>query len=193
MPFNTSMPLLYINKEAFVKAGLDPSKPPTNLDEIWRTRRSSPSSRAARPFSTASTRRSTAGSWSTRRPVGKAYCDNDNGRKDLATKVNFDQAAASQVATWYQQTWSSTAMPNTGKKTDDAQAVFKSGTVAMHLESTGSLRGYLDAAKGKFTLVTAPYPNLTRVRLRRPDHRRCVALDRRPGHTAAEKRAPGSS
>ena len=34
MPFNTSMPLLYINKEAFEKAGLDPSKPPTTLDEI---------------------------------------------------------------------------------------------------------------------------------------------------------------
>jgi len=34
MPFNTSMPLLYINKEAFVKAGLDPDKPPSNLDEI---------------------------------------------------------------------------------------------------------------------------------------------------------------
>src|SRR3981081_1233574 len=34
MPFNTSMPLLYINKEAFQKAGLDPNNPPTTLDEI---------------------------------------------------------------------------------------------------------------------------------------------------------------
>jgi multiple sugar transport system substrate-binding protein len=35
MPFNTSMPLLYINREAFQKAGLDPEKPPTTLDELY--------------------------------------------------------------------------------------------------------------------------------------------------------------
>ena len=34
MPFNSSVPLLYINKTAFMKAGLDPAKPPTTLDEI---------------------------------------------------------------------------------------------------------------------------------------------------------------
>ena len=28
----------------------------------------------------------------------------------------------------------------------------------MHLESTGAMRGFVDAAKGKFTVVTAPYP-----------------------------------
>jgi len=68
MPFNTSMPLLYINKEAFVKAGLDPLKPPTTLDEIMAAAKKltikPQSSRVARRFSTASTRPSTGGSWS---------------------------------------------------------------------------------------------------------------------------------
>jgi len=34
MPFNTSGPVLYYNKQAFTKAGLDPEKPPTTLDEV---------------------------------------------------------------------------------------------------------------------------------------------------------------
>ena len=34
MPFNTSGPVLYYNKQSFTKAGLDPEKPPTTLDEV---------------------------------------------------------------------------------------------------------------------------------------------------------------
>ena len=34
MPFNVSNPVLYYNKKAFQKAGLDPNKPPTTLDEV---------------------------------------------------------------------------------------------------------------------------------------------------------------
>ena len=34
MPFNTSMPVLYINEKLFKEAGLDPAKPPTTLAEI---------------------------------------------------------------------------------------------------------------------------------------------------------------
>ena len=34
MPFNVSNPVLYYNKQAFQKAGLDPNKPPATLDEV---------------------------------------------------------------------------------------------------------------------------------------------------------------
>jgi sn-glycerol 3-phosphate transport system substrate-binding protein len=34
MPFNVSAPVLYYNKKAFTKAGLDPNKPPQTLDQI---------------------------------------------------------------------------------------------------------------------------------------------------------------
>ena len=33
-PFNKSVPVLYYNKELFKKAGIDPDKPPTTLDEL---------------------------------------------------------------------------------------------------------------------------------------------------------------
>jgi len=34
MPFNVSAPVLYYNKKAFTKAGLDPNQPPQTLDQI---------------------------------------------------------------------------------------------------------------------------------------------------------------
>jgi sn-glycerol 3-phosphate transport system substrate-binding protein len=34
MPFNTSNPILYYNKDLFKAAGLDPEKPPTTFEEV---------------------------------------------------------------------------------------------------------------------------------------------------------------
>ena len=190
MPFNTSMPLLYINKEAFVKAGLDPDKPPTNLDEIMAAAKKLTIKQGGKTvqygFNAA------IYGWFIEQLIaqsGSTYCDNDNGRKDLATKVNFDGEQGVKVATWYQQMVKQGLMPNTGKKTDDAQAVFKSGTSAMHLESTGALRGYLDAAKGKFTVLTAPFPHLTASDSGGPIIGGASLWIDGPGHSDAEKRA----
>jgi sn-glycerol 3-phosphate transport system substrate-binding protein len=190
MPFNTSMPLLYINKEAFVKAGLDPNKPPTNLDEIMEAAKKltikSGGKTVQYGFNAA------IYGWFVEQLIaqsGTTYCDNDNGRKDLATKVDFAGEQGVKVATWYQQMVKLGYMPNTGKKTDDAQAVFKSGTSAMHLESTGSLRGYLDAAKGKFTVLTAPFPKLSADSTGGPIIGGASLWVDGVGHSDAEKRA----
>jgi len=190
MPFNTSMPLLYINKEAFVKAGLDPNKPPTNLDEIMAAAKKLTIKQGGKTvqygFNAA------IYGWFVEQLIaqsGTTYCDNENGRKDLATKVEFGGDPGVKVATWYQQMVKQGLMPNTGKKTDDAQAVFKSGTSAMHLESTGSLRGYLEAAKGKFTVMTAPFPKLTAADAGGPIIGGASLWIDGPGHSDAEKRA----
>ncbi|MEV6284027.1 ABC transporter substrate-binding protein [Kribbella sp. NPDC051770] len=190
MPFNTSMPLLYINKEAFVKAGLDPAKPPANLDEIMAAAKKLTVKQGGKTvqygFNAA------IYGWFVEQLIaqsGTTYCDNENGRKDLATQVNFADEQGVKVATWYQQMVKQGLMPNTGKKTDDAQAVFKSGTSAMHLESTGSLRGYLDAAKGKFTVMTAPFPKLSADSTGGPIIGGASLWVDGPGHSDAEKRA----
>jgi sn-glycerol 3-phosphate transport system substrate-binding protein len=78
---------------------------------------------------------------------------------------------------------------NTGRKTDDAQAAFKSGTVGMHLESTGALGGYIKAAAGKFEVATAPFPKIESSDKGGPIIGGASLWVSGPGHSAAEQRA----
>jgi sn-glycerol 3-phosphate transport system substrate-binding protein len=160
MPLNSSLPLLYINVEAFKKAGLDPNKPPQSLYEIMTAAKKLTVKNAGGQVTQYGFGASIYG-WFLEQLIaqsGETYCNLDNGRKGLATEVQFGGATGTQVATWWADMVKQGLATNTGRKTDDAQAAFKSGKVAMNLESTGALRGYLKAADGKFTLATAPFP-----------------------------------
>lgn len=191
MPFNSSTPLLYLNKEAFERAGLDPTKPPKNLDEIGElakklTIKDASGKTVQYGFGAA------IYGWLLEQLLatdGKEYCDNGNGRAGLATKVQFDQETAVRVAQWWADLVKGGYAANTGRKTDDAQAAFKAGTVAMHLESTSVLRGYVDAAKGKFTVLTAPYPKVSSSATGGPIIGGASLWINGVGHSAAEKRA----
>jgi sn-glycerol 3-phosphate transport system substrate-binding protein len=163
MPFNSSTPLLYMNKEAFDRAGLDVTKPPKNLDELTEAAKKLTVKDGSGKVTQYGFNAAIYG-WLIEQLLatdGQEYCDNGNGRSGLATKVQFDSPGAVKIAQWWTDLVKGGYAVNTGRKTDDAQAAFKSGTVAMHLESTSVLRGYVDAAKGKFTVATAPYPKLS--------------------------------
>lgn len=97
MPFSTSNPILYFNKKAFEKAGLDPNAPPTNLDEL---RAAAEALKAAGyPFGLSLKQ----DAWYPEEwlsMVGELYADNGNGRDGRATKVLFDSPAGLEIATW---------------------------------------------------------------------------------------------
>ncbi|AVT31637.1 ABC transporter substrate-binding protein [Plantactinospora sp. BC1] len=190
MPFNSSTPLLYLNKEAFERARLDPTKPPKTLAEIGELAR-----QLTVKDSSGKTIQYGFGAaiygWLLEQLLatdGKEYCDNGNGRDKLATKVQFDQATGVQVAQWWADLVRNGYATNTGRKTDDAQAAFKAGTVAMHLESTSVLRGYVDAAKGRFTVLTAPYPKVSDASAGGPIIGGASLWINGVGHSDAEKR-----
>ncbi|GAB3594860.1 ABC transporter substrate-binding protein [Angustibacter peucedani] len=190
MPLNSSLPLLYINVDAFKKAGLDPTKPPQTLDEIAADAKKltvkSGSQVSQYGFGAA------IYGWFLEQLMaenGDTYCDQDNGRKGLATKVQFDGPTGTQVATWWADLVKAGYATNTGRKTDDAQAAFKSGKVAMNLESTGALKGYLEAAQGKFELATAPFPKVDASSSGGPVIGGASLWISGPGHTDAQKRA----
>ena len=161
MPFNTSMPLLYINKTLFKKAGLDPEKPPTTLDEV-RAAAEKLSKKKGGPadygFGAA------IYGWLLEQFIataGQEYCDNGNGRDGRATKVNFDQETNLAVVSWWQKMVKDGLAANTGRDTKAAQAAFKSGQLAMNLESTGQLGAYSQAAKeGGWELGASNYPHV---------------------------------
>lgn len=145
MPFNTSMPVLYYNKDAFKAAGLDPNKPPTTLEEIR-----ADSEKLTKPDHSQYGFGSAIYGWFLEQytaKVGKTYCDQGNGRDGLATKVLFDQPADVQFVDWWQQMVKDGLAANPGRNTDNAQAAFKAGKVAINLESTGTMGAYQEGAK----------------------------------------------
>ncbi|WP_147063953.1 ABC transporter substrate-binding protein [Knoellia locipacati] len=161
MPFNTSMPVLYYNKTLFKKAGLDPEAPPQDLAAI-RTAAEKLSKKAGGPadygFGAA------IYGWLLEQFIatdGKEYCDQGNGRDGKATKVQFDSPEAVEVVKWWQTMVKDGLAANTGRDTKAAQAAFKSGQLAITLESTGQLGGYSKAAKeGGWELGAANYPHI---------------------------------
>lgn len=191
MPLNSSLPLLYINADAFKKAGLDPAKPPQTLDEIAAAAKKLTIKDASGQVKQYGFGAAIYG-WFLEQLIaqqGEPYCDQGNGRQGLATKVNFGGATGVRVAKWWTDMVAGGWATNTGRKTDDAQAAFKSGTVAMNLESTGALKGYLEAAKGKFTLATAPFPKVDASGSGGPVIGGASLWISGPGHTDAQKRA----
>lgn len=191
MPLNSSLPLLYINVDAFKKAGLDPKKPPQNLDEIMTAAKKltiKNNSGQVQQFGFGAA----IYGWFIEQLLaesGETYCNMENGRKGLATEVQFGGETGTQVASWWADMVKQGLATNTGRKTDDAQAAFKSGKVAMNLESTGALKGYLEAAKGKFALATAPFPKVNASGDGGPVIGGASMWISGPGHSDAQKRA----
>ena len=191
MPLNSSLPLLYINADAFTKAGLDPNKPPQTLDEIMTAAKKLTIKNANGQVQQYGFGAAIYG-WFIEQLIaesGQTYCNMENWRKGLATQVQFGGDTGTRVATWWADMVKQGVATNTGRKTDDAQAAFKSGKVAMNLESTGALKGYLKAADGKFALATAPFPKVDASSKGGPIIGGASLWITGPGHSDAQQRA----
>jgi len=191
MPLNSSLPLLYINADAFKKAGLDPTEPPQTLDEIMAAAKRLTIKNANGQVTQYGFGAAIYG-WLIEQLIaesGETYCNLENGRKGLATEVHFGGATGTKVATWWADMVKQGLATNTGRKTDDAQAAFKTGTVAMNLESTSALKGYLAATEGRFALATAPFPKVDPSSDGGPIIGGASLWISGPGHSDAQKRA----
>ncbi|MFH5186544.1 ABC transporter substrate-binding protein [Paenibacillus sp. TAB 01] len=154
MPFNTSNPVLYYNKDMFKAAGLDPEKPPTTFEEV---------AQAAKALTKDG---KTGGAfaiygWFMEQFLANQGIDllnNGNGRNGLATESMVNSEAAVKTLAWWKQMVDDKTMLNLGRKTDDTKKAFLAGQIGMTLDSTGSLRGYVDGAQGKFQVGTAYLP-----------------------------------
>jgi sn-glycerol 3-phosphate transport system substrate-binding protein len=159
MPLNSSVPLLYYNKTAFRAAGLDPDKPPRNLDEIRA---------AAEKLSKVNGGPVAYGfgaaiyGWFLEQfaaTSGEVFCNAENGRTgQRVTAANMASPTITQAVQWWQKMVADGLAVNTGRVSKDAQDAFKAGQTAMTLESTGQVKGFSAAAEGKFELGAAAYP-----------------------------------
>jgi sn-glycerol 3-phosphate transport system substrate-binding protein len=98
VPFSVSNPILYFNKKAFVKAGLDPNHPPTTLDELRAASQKIVDSGAAKYGLALKEDPWYFEEWLAM--AGETYADRGNGREARATKVQFDGQQGQAIAQW---------------------------------------------------------------------------------------------
>ena len=162
MPFNTSTPLLYYNKDMFREAGLDPEKPPRTFAEFeeYATKLTKKDGNTTTVYG--GTFAIYGWFFEQFMAVSNAlYVDNNNGRDGIPTQAVFNGPEGVEILTWWKRMVDAGVMANLGRKTVDARNAFLAGQTAMIIESTATLRGLTDASAGKFEIGTGflPRPN----------------------------------
>jgi sn-glycerol 3-phosphate transport system substrate-binding protein len=106
IPFNISNPVLFYNKKAFAKAGLDPNKPPASLDEMRADSEKIVQTKASTYGLALESGFDSGGGWYVEQWFAKAqqfYLDGQNGRQTRATKVLYNDSTGVQLLTFLQK------------------------------------------------------------------------------------------
>src|SRR5258708_37398177 len=168
MPLNSSMPILYYNKDAFQAAGLDPNSPPQTLDDIRAAAQKLTKKDASGQITQYGFGAAIYG-WFLEQFAARAdveTCNNGNGRDKNATKLLSDSTQLVKVMDWWRQMVADGLALNTGRPTANMQTAFKAGRVAITLESTGFLGGGVNGSKVQ--VGTGCYPRSERTAPGRP-------------------------
>lgn len=158
MPFNSSTPILYYNKDIFTKAGI--TVIPDSLPGIERIGDDLIGKGGAGEVISLGIY-----GWFFEQFTCKQqahYADNGNGREDAATAVDFDKNGAGvKTLTAWKDLSDKGYAPNVGRGGDAGLADFSAGKAAMTLGSTASLKQILNDVNGKFEVGTAYFPKVS--------------------------------
>lgn len=160
LPFATSNPLLYYNKDLFREAGLDPENPPKSYDEFLETARLL-TKKGAQPQYGASW---AIRAWLVETQVAlhnELYANNSNGRAGRPDRLYINQGAALDFVTLWAEMHKEGVYLNPGRGWDEARNNFASGISAMMLQSTAGLERTLAQVGGAFEVGLAFLPSLT--------------------------------
>ena len=156
MPFNSSTPLMYYNKDMFDAAGI--TEIPDSLEAIAQIGDKLLDSGAQEVMSLG------IYGWFFEQFIGKQgleYANNGNGRTAAATAVAFDEnGAAANILNEWKNLYDLGYAPNVGKGGDAGLADFSAGKSAITLGSTASLKQILQDVDGKFEVGTAYFPKV---------------------------------
>ncbi|NIA10863.1 MAG: extracellular solute-binding protein [Nitrospiraceae bacterium] len=161
IPWNSSTPILFYNKDIFRKAGLDPNKPPRTFEEMLAVSKQIVDSGAVKHAVTWPLH-----SWFFEEWMGNMGADlfnNGNGRDARATESLLTSDGAKTILTWWKEMADKGYWTYSGKVEDwdGSHALFLSGQVAMEVGSTSNVTRYENtAAENGFELGTGylPYP-----------------------------------
>ena len=158
MPFNSSTPILYYNKDMFEKAGI--TEVPDSLEGIGEIGQQLLDNGGAGEAMSMGIY-----GWFFEQLISKQgleYANNGNGRKEAATAVAFDEnGAAKNILTVWKDLNDKGFAPIVGKGGDVGLADFSAGKSAITLGSTASLKQILQDVNGKFEVGTAYFPKVS--------------------------------
>lgn len=161
IPFNSSTPVLYYNKDAMRKAGLDPNVPPRNWPEVAEYSRKMISSGAVKyGFSTgwqAWVQLENFSAWH-----DQPYGTKENGFGGLGTEFTFNGPA--QVAHIQRLAdWQKENIFRYGGRRFDSNALFINSDVAFQMGSSASFANIKGNAKFDIGMTMLPYwPDLVK-------------------------------
>ncbi|PKL24284.1 MAG: sn-glycerol-3-phosphate ABC transporter substrate-binding protein UgpB [Spirochaetae bacterium HGW-Spirochaetae-3] len=154
MPFNSSTSVMYYNKDAFRKAGLDPEKPPVTWPEFFEVARKLKASGMEGGFSTnwiSWIQLENFSAWHNQ-PFGTK----SNGFDGLDTELVFNTPlTVKHFETIYKLSQEKVFIY--GGRENKANPLFSSGQVGMHFESIGGYANFKNTCKFEFGVARLPY------------------------------------
>lgn len=149
LPWNSSSPVLYYNKDMFEAAGLDPESPPKTYGEV--------DAACEALMNTDSLELQGCIGWAMHSWYAEQWmseqnatlANNDNGRSARATEVNIDSDAMRTIFNWWKSLADKGWYIYTGQLEDwnGSDAIFTGQQVAMHITSTADIRNNDQAAQ----------------------------------------------
>jgi len=169
MPISIAVPLLYYNKIPFREVGLDPEKPPKDLEEMKEVSRQF----VKRDSHGNLTRTGMAldiNPWYLEVVMaehGDLYVNNGNGRQGRATAVEWDGPTGQAFFTWWRDVVKEDLALNVGRAltSPDYLLALGSGQAVMTRASSSGLRSVVDVLEGglaqtEVDLGVAPLPGV---------------------------------
>ena len=158
IPFNSSSPILYYNRDKMAQAGLDPDSPPETFSEViamLEQARNAGVDGARIGFN--------LHSWFFEQWMAEQNAplvNNSNGRAARATEVNLTSDAAYTIVRWIDELNRRDLYTYTGRLEDwsGSDAIFQQGEAMFHITSTADLGNISSAVEGSFELGTGLLP-----------------------------------
>ena len=156
MPFNSSTPVVYYNKDMFENAGIENA--PETLAEIGEMQEALTTDGGADMAISLQIYGWFIEQFTSKQ--GLEFVNNGNGRDAAATEVEFvNNEAMVNILTEWNELYESGAAPNVGRQ--GGQPEFVAGQSAMTIGSTASLKTILNEVAGEFEVGTAYLPAIS--------------------------------
>jgi sn-glycerol 3-phosphate transport system substrate-binding protein len=154
MPFNSSTPVFFYNKDAFKKAGLDPSKPPKTWDEVQEDALKLKDAGMACGFTTgwqSWVQLETMSAWHNRE-----FATKQNGFGGFDTKLVFNnQLLVRHIAKL--SSWVKSGLFTYAGRKNEPEAKFYGGDCAMLTSSSAAYANIKRSSKFEFGVSPLPY------------------------------------